>query len=122
MLLVAAMRHRRERAAPRTLHAPGRCDEPHAVDSLDRAHHVETAQERPPARAGLVHEGEAVEPGLLLEGRRVDAELAAVQLEPEHAQPVPQSKEADEARLPGAAALLHERDELAQPPERSGIE
>src|SRR6267142_3962310 len=103
VILMAALRYRRERPAPRALHAPGRRDEAHAVHALHRAHHVDAAEERPPARARLLHEREAVEPDPLLERRRVAAELAAVQLEAEHAQPVAQAQEPDEARIPRRA-------------------
>src|SRR2546421_3767647 len=87
---------RREGAAARTLLAPGRRDEAHAMGALDRAHHVEAARDRPPPRARPFHETEALEPELLLERRRVAAELAAVQLEAQHVQPVAQPQQADE--------------------------
>src|SRR5678815_3595353 len=90
-----------ERAAPRPLLPPRGGNDPHAVGALHRPHDVDPASDRPPARAGLLHEGEALEPELLAERRRVAAELAAVQLEAEHAQPVAQANEADELEVPG---------------------
>src|SRR5689334_25407878 len=93
VVLVAALRNGRKRAAPRPFHAPLRGDKAHAVHALHRADDVEAAEERPPARPGLVHEGEAVEPELLPERRRIAAKGAAVQLEAEHAQPVAQAQQ-----------------------------
>src|SRR5687767_2005791 len=74
MVLVRALRHRREGPAPRALLAPGGRDQAHAVHALDRAHHVDAAGDRPPARPGLLHEREAVEPEALAKRRRVAAE------------------------------------------------
>src|SRR5688572_20123682 len=103
VVLVAAVGDRGEGTAPRALLAPGRRDQAHAVHALHRAHHVDAAGDRPPARAGLFHEREAVQPELLLERRRVAAELAAVQLEAEHAQPFAQPQQSDELGIPGCA-------------------
>src|SRR5689334_5210794 len=114
-ILVRALGDRSERAAPRPLHAPCRRDDSHTVDALHRADHVDAAEERPPACPGLLHEAESVEPALLPERRRVAAELAAVQLEAEHAQPVPQPQKPDVARVPGR--LLARGEELPRPPE-----
>src|SRR5262245_4724433 len=92
--------NRREGAASRPFLAPGRRDHPHALSALHRPHHVDSARDRPPARSRLLHEAEALEPELLAERRRVAAELAAVQLEAEHTQPVAQAKQADELQVP----------------------
>src|SRR4051812_34605359 len=120
ILLMDALRDRRQRPTPRALHAPGRRDDAHAVHPLDGADHVDAAEERPPAPAGLFHETEALEPGLLPEGRRIAAELAAVQLEAEDPQPVAQPEEPDIAGIP--RRVLARSEELPQPPERDGIE
>src|SRR5262245_23871694 len=50
----------RERPAPGALAPPCRGDDAHAGDALHRAHHVDAAAHRPPARPGLLHEGEAL--------------------------------------------------------------
>src|SRR6478735_9026580 len=92
---------RGESTAARPLLAPGRRDHAHAVRALHGPHHVDPAGDRPPPRPCLLHEGEALEPELLAERRRVAAELAAVQLEAKHAQPVAQAQEADELEVPG---------------------
>src|SRR3954470_24408000 len=84
-LWLRALRHGSERAAPRPFPSPGRRHHPHADDALDRPHDVDAAGDRPPARAGLLHESEAIEPQTLAEGRRIAAEYAAIQLEAEHA-------------------------------------
>src|SRR6266540_7474603 len=116
VVLVRALGHRRQGAAARALHPPGGRDDAHAMHALDRADDVDAAEERPPARAGLLHEREAIEPDLLPEWRRVAAELAAVQLEAQDAQPVAQPEQADVARVPGG--LLARGEELAHAPER----
>src|SRR2546423_13570353 len=121
VILVAALRYRRQRAAPRALHAPRRRDDAHAVHALHRPHHVDAAGGRPPARPRLLHEREAFQPGLLPEWRRIAAELAAVQLEAQYAQPVAQPEQADEARIPGHAGMARS-EELPRAPERGGIE
>ena len=96
---MGALRDRRgEGAPPRPLPAPVRRHEAHALDALHRADDIDAAGDRPPARAGLLHEVEAIEPQLLPERRRIAAELAAVQLEAEHAQPVAQPEQPEEAR------------------------
>src|SRR5204863_2409102 len=83
----------------------------------------ETAEKRPPARARLVHEGEAIEPQLLPERRRVAAEFAPVQLEAEHPQPVAQAQDADHACVPRHVGAPPPRcEQLPQAPERGGIE
>src|SRR5688572_20712612 len=97
---VAFLRYRGECPTPGPLLAPRGRDEPHAVRALHCAHYVDAPGDRPPARPGLLHEAEALEPQPLLERRRIAAELAAVQLEAEHAQPVPQAKQADEFQVP----------------------
>src|SRR5262245_47111025 len=112
---------RRQGTAPCTLLPPGRRDDAHAEGALDRAHYVDAARDRPPARSRLLHEAEALEPQLLPERRRVAAELAAVQLEAEHAQPVAQAYEADELQVPGRRAVAP-REHLPQPPQRPGVE
>src|SRR5437763_12433690 len=117
-----SLRHGRERPPPRALDPPRRRDEPHAVHALHGADDIDAAEERPPARARLVHEGEALEPDFLPERRHVTAELAAVQLEAEHPQPVAQPEQPDEARIPGTLGLIHERNQLAQPPARYRVE
>src|SRR5262249_35010723 len=123
MVFVRALGHRGERAAPRALHAPGRRDDPRAVHALHGADHGDTAHHRPPAGARLLHEGEAVEPELLLERRRIAAELAAVDLEAEDAQPVAQPQEADHARVPGHfAPVAAWCEKLPQAPERGRVE
>src|ERR1051325_6564304 len=99
-VLVRALRHPRERAAPRALDPPGGRHHAHAGHALDGADHVDPAEERPPARAGLFHEGEALEPEALAKWRCIAAELAAVDLEAEDPQPVPQAQQADHARVP----------------------
>src|SRR2546421_9529266 len=101
VVLMTTLRNGRQRPAPRALHPPRRRDEPHAVHALHGADDIDATEQRPPARARLVHEGEALEPDFLPERRHVAAELAAVQLEAEHPQPVAQPKEPDEARIPG---------------------
>src|SRR5213594_3133283 len=83
MILVGALRHRRERPPPRALPAPGRGDDAHALYSLHRAHHIDGACEPQPARAHLLHEAESPQPLRIGERRRIAAELAAVQLEAE---------------------------------------
>src|SRR3954451_11532023 len=99
VVLVRALGYRGERAPARALHAPGRRDDAHPVHPLHGADHVDAAEERPPAPAGLFHETEALQPGLLPEGRRIAAELAAVQLEAEDTQPVAQPEEPDIAGI-----------------------
>src|SRR5687768_2183841 len=115
IVLVRFLRDRRQRAAPRPLLAPLGRDEAHAVGALDRPHHIEAAGNRPPARPGRLHEVEPVEPQLLLERRRVAAQLAAVQLEAEHAQPVAQPQQADELQVPRRLRLAG-AEHLAHPP------
>src|SRR5437868_7091179 len=97
VILMASLGHRRERPAPGALAAPCRGDEPHPVHALDGPDDVSAAKQGPPARACLVHEGEALEPDLLLERRHVTAEHAAIQLEAQYPQPVAQPEEPDEA-------------------------
>src|SRR5690348_12313818 len=120
MVLVHSLGYRGERPAPRALQAPRRRDDSHAVDALDGADDVDAAEQRPPARPGLFHEAEAVEPSALPERRRVAAELAAVQLEAEHPQPVPQAQEPDIAGIP--RGVLARGEELAKAPERERVE
>src|SRR6185503_13476265 len=98
-----ALRHRGQRAPAGALLAPGGRDQAHAVDALHRAHHVDPAHDRPPARARLVHEREARQPERVLEGRRIAAEAPAVELEAEQVQPILQPQQADEAFVPGRA-------------------
>src|SRR3990170_1923936 len=105
MVLVRALRDGRELAAPRALAAPRRRDQAHARHALDGADDVHPAGHRPPARARLFHEGEAIEPEARPERRRIAAEGTAVQLEAEHAQPVAQPEQADEASVPGRAFM-----------------
>src|ERR687891_2678625 len=100
VMLMGPLRDRCQRAAPSAFLAPCRRNDAHGVYPLDRAHHVDAAGDRPPAGAGFLHEGKALEPNLLRERRRIAAELAAVQLEAEHAQPLPQAKETDELGVP----------------------
>ena len=93
------------------------------MHALHRADDVEAAEKRPPARARLVHEGEAIKPQLLPERRRVAAEFAAVQLEAEHPQPITQAQDADHACVPGhVGAAPPRREQLPQAPEGGGIE
>src|SRR4051794_1873075 len=122
VVLMTTLRNGRQGPAPGALNAPGWRHEPHAMHALDGADDIDAAEERPPARAGLVHEGEALEPDLLPERRYIAAEFAAVQLEAEHPQPVAQAQQPDEARIPGTLGFVHERNQLAQPPERYRVE
>src|SRR5581483_4728714 len=123
VVLVRALRHRSERAAPRALDPPGGRHHAHAGHALDGTDHVDPAEERPPARAGLVHEGEALEPEALAEWRRIAAELAAVDLEAEDPRPVPQAQEPDHARVPGHLGAAAARcEKLPQAPERRRVE
>src|SRR3954465_12589211 len=123
VILVAALRYRRQRPAPRALLAPWGGDDPHPMPPLPRGDDVGPAEERPPARARLVHEGEAIKPQLLPERRRVAAEFAVVQLEAEHPQPIAQAQDPDHTCVPGhVGAAPPRREQLPQAPERGGIE
>src|SRR5258706_12794286 len=122
VVLMTTLRNGCQRPAPGALPPPRRGDEPHAVHALHGADHIGATEQRPPARPCLVHEGEAFEPDLLLERRHIAAEGAAIQLEPQHPQPVAQAQEPNEARVPGTVRLVHERRQLAQPPERQRVE
>src|SRR3954471_12009338 len=100
-MTIGFLRDRRQGPAPRPLLPPGGRDHAHAVRTLHGAHHVNASGDRPPAGAGLLHEGETLEPELLAERRRVAAEFAAVQLESKYPQPVAQAKQSDELEVPG---------------------
>src|SRR4051812_6414181 len=115
MVMVRALRDRRQRPPPRPLLAPGRCDEAHAGHALHRSHGVNAAGDRPPARARLLHERKAIEPDPAAKRRRIAAEAAAVELEAEHAQPVSQAEKADETRIP-RGFFCPERKKLSQAP------
>src|SRR5262245_32185940 len=95
-----AARDRRERLGRRASVLPLRCHEPYAANALDRPHDVQPAADRPPPVPGLLHEGEALQPDRLAEGRRIAPEPTAVQLEPEELQPVPEPQQADELSAP----------------------
>src|SRR5258706_8127608 len=81
MIFLRALRHRRERPAPRPFLAPRRRDHAHGLHTLHRPDDRDATGNRPPAPARLLHQGEALEPGAIGERRRVTAEHAAVQLE-----------------------------------------
>src|SRR5829696_6634389 len=117
VVAVRPLRERRQSPAACALLAPRRCDEAHAVHPLHRAHHVNTARDRPPAVAGLFHELEAIQPQLVAKRRRIAPEHAAVQLETEHAQPVAQAQKAYELRVPRRFFLSGRRN-LREPPQR----
>src|SRR5260370_11299081 len=69
--------------------APFRQDQAHAHVALDRAYDVDTAADRPPAVARLLHEGEALEPPPLGERRGGAAEAPAGQLQAEPRPAIP---------------------------------
>src|SRR3954468_16612164 len=122
MVLMRALRNRRERPAPCTLFAPRRRDEAHAGYALHGAHRIHPACDRPPTGAGFFHEGKAVEPDAAADRRRIAAEPAAVELEAEHAQPVAQAQQANEARIPRRLGISLGCEQLPDPPERGGVE
>src|SRR4029079_9425435 len=113
VVLLRPLRHRRERAPPGPLHAPGRRHDAHAMDAFHGADHVDATEKRPPPLPGLLQDAEAVQPALLPEWRRIATELAPVQLEAEHAQPVAQSQQPDVARVP--RGFLARRAKLPRP-------
>src|SRR5437879_660344 len=120
MILVRALRHRRERPPPRALPAPGRGDDAHALYSLHGAHHIHGAREPQPARAHLLHEAESPQPLRIGERRRIAAELAAVQLEAEELEPF---LEPHQPRAPACPRHFRlEGTDLPQAQERSGVE
>src|SRR5690606_8188924 len=85
-------------AAPGRLR-PGRPDEPHCPHALDRADAVERAADRPPAIARRLHEAGALEPALAATGRAIAAIAAALELEAEQLEPVPQPRQRDHLAL-----------------------
>src|SRR5688572_9870732 len=101
--VAVALGNRRERPAARTLLAPGRRDHTQSLDTLDRAHYIDSAEDRPPARSRMLEEAEAREPLPAAERRHVAAKAPAVQLEPEQVQPVLQAQQPDESRVPRRA-------------------
>src|SRR6185369_6803382 len=111
MILLRSLRHRRERSAPRPFLAPGRRDQAHRLHALHRPDDVDAARDRPPARARLLHEGKALEPGAVRERRRIAAEHAAVQLEAQQSQPLAQPQQADELRVPWRRLVLAESEQ-----------
>src|ERR687895_2484787 len=117
VVLMSPLRDRCQRTAPRAFLPPRRRDDAHGVYPLDRAHYVHAAGNRPPAGAGFLHEGKALEPDLLRERRRIAAELAAIQLEAEYPQPLPQAKETDELGVPRRPVPV-KRERLAHSPQR----
>src|SRR5215470_15174278 len=116
-----AARDRRERLGRRASVLPLRCHEPYAANALDRPHDVQPAADRPPPVPGLLHEGEALQPDRLTEGRRIAPEPTAVQLEPEQLQPVPEPEQADEFSAPRVLAPLPP-DPALETPEAQRIE
>src|SRR6266496_2339915 len=88
MQSVLPLCHRSQGFLGGALVAPFRHDQPHAHVALDRANDVDAAADRPPAVAGPLHEGEALEPPPLRERRGVAAEATAGQLEAEQREPI----------------------------------
>ncbi len=74
---------------------PTRSDVLHPLDCRD---HVDGAEDRPPAVAGLLHERAALQPALGAVGRAVAAKAAANDIEPEQLEPV---LDADETQRSG---------------------
>src|SRR5262245_20431835 len=110
-----APRYRRQRPRGRAAVLPARGHQPHPADALHRAHNIHAAADRPPAVAGLLHEGEALQPARLADRRRVAAEAPAVELETEQLQPVAQAHETDEIAAPGVLGPLASEPALQAP-------
>src|SRR5512145_3384170 len=116
MVLVRALGYRRKRAAPGPFLTPCGRDDAHAVHALYSSHDVNATGNRPPSRAGLIHERKSLQPSRVAKRRCITAELAAVQLKPEYAEPFAQPQHADELGIPGRAVSVPDEC-LPQAPE-----
>src|SRR5258705_798040 len=100
MQSVLPLRDRGQGFFGNALVAPFRQDQAHAHVAFDRANDVNSAADRPPALARLLHEADALEPAALGERRGVAAEATAGQLEAEQREPILQAQQTDKPSPP----------------------
>src|SRR6267143_1548062 len=121
MQSVLPLRDRGQGFFGNALVAPFRQDQAHAHVAFDRANDVNSAADRPPALARLLHEADALEPAALGERRGVAAEATAGQLEAEQREPILEPQQTDEPAAPGNLLPLT-AERACRTPQRQGIE